>query len=157
MISSKLEFEVGFQRFPVVIEPGATVGRTIQALAQLPLEATLVGRHPLAPGEVANPEDVFSLAEGKLLYTPQMRECLMPQEDRGEELTVIENGLLFTLAVSEGILCTREALKNQVWNRPATDNTLHSHISNLRKKLGENISPYIRTLSGAGFILLKQL
>ncbi len=157
MINSRLEYGIGFQRFPVEIRPGATVGETIRALAQLPLEATLIGRHPLSPDAVGYPEEVFTLAEGGLLFTPALRQCLMPREDRGEILTRRENGLLLTLALSEGTVCERQRLIDEVWDGVATKTTVSTHMSNLRRKLGENISPYVQAMRGAGFVLLKNL
>lgn len=67
------------------------------------------------------------------------------------ELTTIEFDLLKTFAEYRGMVLTREQLLRNVWGYEYYDDlkVVDVHISNLRKKLGENHQ--IKTVRGVGF------
>jgi DNA-binding response OmpR family regulator len=79
-------------------------------------------------------------------------------EMKGErvELTVKEYNLLLFLAQNPNRYFSSDQLIEAVWNHPRSisQKALMTHISNLRKKLGENPdSPrYIATLKGVGYM-----
>ena len=71
-------------------------------------------------------------------------------------LTALEFRLLSTLVERAGRLQTRDTLLNDVWGMQAglTTRTVDTHITRLRKKLGE-AGRYIETLRGFGYRFLE--
>jgi len=68
------------------------------------------------------------------------------------ELTSTEYKLLIYLATSEGKMCSRGELLEQVWELPPTLNTrtVDTHVKRLRQKLGA-ASGLVQTVRGAGY------
>ena len=73
-------------------------------------------------------------------------------EDDEVELTSTEYKLLIYLATSEGKMCSRGELLEQVWELPPTLNTrtVDTHVKRLRQKLGA-ASGLVQTVRGAGY------
>ena len=73
-------------------------------------------------------------------------------EDEEVELTSTEYKLLIYLATSEGKMCSRGELLEQVWELPPTLNTrtVDTHVKRLRQKLGA-ASGLVQTVRGAGY------
>ncbi len=73
------------------------------------------------------------------------------------QLTPLEFDLLAALMRSAGRLMTRDQLSRTVLGRPSRpdDRSIDMHISNLRKKLGQNDdgASLIRTVRSAGFLM----
>jgi DNA-binding response OmpR family regulator len=72
------------------------------------------------------------------------------------ELTVVEYSLLETLLRSPGRILEREALVKEVLHRELSpfDRSLDTHVSNLRRKLGQKMNGVdrIKTVRGVGYI-----
>ncbi len=68
------------------------------------------------------------------------------------ELTSTEYKLLMYLATSDGKMCSRGELLEQVWELPPTLNTrtVDTHVKRLRQKLGA-AAPLVQTVRGAGY------
>jgi two-component system phosphate regulon response regulator PhoB len=68
------------------------------------------------------------------------------------ELTATEYKLLLYIASSEGKLCSRGELLEQVWELPPTLNTrtVDTHVKRLRQKLG-GAADLVQTVRGAGY------
>ena len=68
------------------------------------------------------------------------------------ELTSTEYKLLMYLATSEGKMCSRGELLEQVWELPPTLNTrtVDTHVKRLRQKLG-SAAGLVQTVRGAGY------
>jgi len=68
------------------------------------------------------------------------------------ELTATEYKLLVHLANSEGKLCSRGELLQEVWELPPTLNTrtVDTHVKRLRQKLG-SAADLVNTVRGAGY------
>ncbi|NVB42332.1 response regulator transcription factor [Pseudenhygromyxa sp. WMMC2535] len=73
----------------------------------------------------------------------------------GEEirLTALEFRLLATLLSRAGRVQTRDTLLADVWGMHAglTTRTVDTHVTRLRKKLGDEAGAYIETLRGVGY------
>ncbi|HVI00074.1 MAG TPA: response regulator transcription factor [Enhygromyxa sp.] len=74
----------------------------------------------------------------------------------GEEevrLTALEFRLLTTLLSRAGRVQTRDTLLADVWGMQAglTTRTVDTHVTRLRKKLGDTVGNYIETLRGVGY------
>ena len=74
---------------------------------------------------------------------------------QGEEvrLTALEFRLLATLLSRAGRVQTRDTLLADVWGMHAglTTRTVDTHVTRLRKKLGDEAGNYIETLRGVGY------
>jgi two-component system phosphate regulon response regulator PhoB len=68
------------------------------------------------------------------------------------ELTSTEYKLLIYLATSEGKMCSRGELLEEVWELPPTLNTrtVDTHVKRLRQKLGV-VANLVQTVRGAGY------
>jgi len=68
------------------------------------------------------------------------------------ELTATEYKLLLHLANSEGKLCSRGELLQEVWELPPTLNTrtVDTHVKRLRQKLS-SVADLVQTVRGAGY------
>ena len=68
------------------------------------------------------------------------------------ELTSTEYKLLMYLATSDGKMCSRGELLEEVWELPPTLNTrtVDTHVKRLRQKLGA-AAPLVQTVRGAGY------
>ena len=68
------------------------------------------------------------------------------------ELTSTEYKLLIFLATSEGKMCSRGELLEEVWELPPTLNTrtVDTHVKRLRQKLGP-VAHLVQTVRGAGY------
>jgi DNA-binding response OmpR family regulator len=96
----------------------------------------------------ARPMDV-----GDLRVDPRRREVYVG--DRCVELRPREFDLLAALARDPGVVWTRDDLLSSVWGTdfPGETRTVDVHISELRRKLGED-GPAIETIKGVGYRLV---
>ena len=96
----------------------------------------------------ARPMDV-----GELRVDPRRREAYVG--DRRLELRPREFGLLAALARDPGVVWSRDDLLSSVWGTdfPGETRTVDVHISELRRKLGDD-SPPIETVKGVGYRLV---
>jgi DNA-binding response OmpR family regulator len=96
----------------------------------------------------ARPMDV-----GDLRVDPRRREAYVG--DRRVELRPREFDLLAALARDPGVVWTRDDLLSSVWGTdfPGETRTVDVHISELRRKLGED-GPPIETIKGVGYRLV---
>jgi DNA-binding response OmpR family regulator len=76
-------------------------------------------------------------------------------DDREVELTSKEFDLLALLMSRPGVTFTREQIMNQVWDEHwwGSTRTLDTHVSTLRKKIGDDTDPpsIVVTIRGVGF------
>ena len=76
-------------------------------------------------------------------------------DDREIELTSKEFDLLALLMSRPGVTFTREQIMNQVWDEHwwGSTRTLDTHVSTLRKKIGDDTDPpaIVVTIRGVGF------
>ena len=76
-------------------------------------------------------------------------------DDREVELTSKEFDLLALLMSRPGVTFTREQIMNQVWDEHwwGSTRTLDTHVSTLRKKIGDDSDPpsIVVTIRGVGF------
>lgn len=93
---------------------------------------------------------------GQLRLDPTMFEVTLSGE--AVRLTGTELRLLEVLMRSAGNVQSRESLTERVLGRRLTpyDRSIDTHVSNLRRKLGlgENGLPEIRSIRGAGYVLI---
>jgi DNA-binding response OmpR family regulator len=96
----------------------------------------------------ARPMDV-----GELRVDPRRREAYVG--DRRLELRPREFDLLAALARDPGVVWSRDDLLSSVWGTdfPGETRTVDVHISELRRKLGEDAPP-IETVKGVGYRLV---
>ena len=96
----------------------------------------------------ARPMDV-----GELRVDPRRREAYVG--DRRLELRPREFDLLAALARDPGVVWSRDDLLSSVWGTdfPGETRTVDVHISELRRKLGDE-SPPIETVKGVGYRLV---
>ena len=73
-------------------------------------------------------------------------------EQEEVELTSTEYKLLIYLATSEGKMCSRGELLEEVWELPPTLNTrtVDTHVKRMRQKLGP-VAHLVQTVRGAGY------
>jgi len=74
------------------------------------------------------------------------------------ELTSTEYKLLMYLATSDGKMCSRGELLEEVWELPPTLNTrtVDTHVKRLRQKLGA-VAHLVQTVRGAGYRFSSEL
>ncbi len=96
----------------------------------------------------ARPMDV-----GSLRVDPRRREAYVG--DRRLELRPREFDLLAALARDPGVVWSRDELLSSVWGTdfPGETRTVDVHVSELRRKLGED-GPPIETVKGVGYRLV---
>jgi len=83
--------------------------------------------------------------------------CLLGDTEKVLDLTAREFRILHHLATREGRIVTREQLLQCIWDDAVVvDRTVDTHVSNLRRKLGD-LGEVIETVRGVGyrFITLK--
>ena len=86
---------------------------------------------------------------GRYTVSPQRRELM--EDGAPVELGGRAFDLLLALISGGGKVISNEALMNQVWpGRVVEDNSLHAHVSALRKAFGDERG-IIRTVSGRGY------
>jgi DNA-binding response OmpR family regulator len=103
------------------------------------------------PREVAAAQDVVRVAD--LEIDARAREVHVA--GRQVDLSTLEFDLLETLARNPKLTLSREQLLRQVWGTDwyGNDHVIDVHVSNLRRKLGDDAHAprYIRTVRGFGF------
>jgi DNA-binding response OmpR family regulator len=103
------------------------------------------------PREVAAAQDVVRVAD--LEIDARAREVHVA--GRQVDLSTLEFDLLETLARNPKLTLSREQLLRQVWGTDwyGDDHVIDVHVSNLRRKLGDDAHAprYIRTVRGFGF------
>jgi DNA-binding response OmpR family regulator len=103
------------------------------------------------PREVAAAQDVIRVADLEL--DSRAREVRVA--GRQVDLSTLEFDLLETLARNPKLTLSREQLLRQVWGTDwyGNDHVIDVHVSNLRRKLGDDAHAprYIRTVRGFGF------
>ena len=73
------------------------------------------------------------------------------------ELTAKEYALLTLLARNAGRVLTHQRILEQIWDAEQPLNTLRTHVSQLRRKLGDSeLTPKIVTAPGVGYQLLAE-
>ena len=73
------------------------------------------------------------------------------------DLTAKEYALLLLLARNPGRVLTHQRILEQVWEPDQTLNTLRTHVSQLRRKLGDSaLTPKVVTAPGVGYQLLAE-
>lgn len=110
---------------------------------------TADGTHPApaAPGGV--------LLTGELVIDVQARTARLRDRELG--LTRREFDLLAYLAARPDSVVSKQELLAEVWREPYVDDqTVHVHLSALRRKLGEDAAAprYLHTVRGVGFKLV---
>ena len=77
--------------------------------------------------------------------------------DQVLDLTAKEYALLTLLARNPGRVLTHQRIREQVWDQDQTMNTLRTHVSQLRRKLGDSpLTPKVVTAPGVGYQLLAE-
>lgn len=108
--------------------------------------------HNLAKRGADRAED--SLVVKDLVMIP--KRYLVKRADRVVKLRIKEFALLEYLMRHKNQLVTRNTLIEQVWDYNATifSNTVDTHVSQLRKKIGDDPGcPLIETIHGMGYLL----
>lgn len=104
----------------------------------------------------AEQDDVVELAVGPLRAHMQRREAFLDEEPL--RLTNAEFVILATLMRAPGDVVSRETLTRTALGRRLLpdDRSLDTHISNLRKKLGQDDDEriQIRSVRGSGYVLV---
>lgn len=100
--------------------------------------------------EVAAPAELSDLTVGNLRIDNRAHRVWVDGEE--VELTSTEYKLLIYLATSEGKMCSRGELLEQVWELPPTLNTrtVDTHVKRLRQKMG-SATALVQTVRGAGY------
>ena len=95
-------------------------------------------------------EQSSPIQHGRLRVDPLAYKVWLDREEIS--LTALEYRLLMTLLTRAGQVQTREVLLADVWgmNPEITTRTVDTHVTRLRKKLG-NVDSYIETLRGVGY------
>jgi len=98
----------------------------------------------------AEPEEIADLTVGNLRIDNRAHRVWVDDEE--VELTSTEYKLLIYLATSEGKMCSRGELLEQVWELPPTLNTrtVDTHVKRLRQKMG-SATGLVQTVRGAGY------
>jgi len=98
----------------------------------------------------AEPEEISDLTVGNLRIDNRAHRVWVDDEE--VELTSTEYKLLIYLATSEGKMCSRGELLEQVWELPPTLNTrtVDTHVKRLRQKMG-SATGLVQTVRGAGY------
>ena len=89
------------------------------------------------------------LTHGELTFDVSTREARVA--DRMIRLTVREAALLELFLRHARRVVTREMAIGEIWDGAATDNVVDRYVSNLRAKLGDEVT--IDTIRGVGFVL----
>jgi two-component system phosphate regulon response regulator PhoB len=123
------------------------------SVKELVLRVQVAARRAQAQAQAAVP-DTPSMPEklsfpGLEIDTRAHRVWIAGEET---ELTATEYKLLLHLATSEGALCSRGELLEEVWELPPTLNTrtVDTHVKRLRQKLGI-AAGLVHTVRGAGY------
>jgi two-component system phosphate regulon response regulator PhoB len=100
--------------------------------------------------EVSAPAELSDLTVGNLRIDNRAHRVWVDGEE--VELTSTEYKLLIYLATSEGKMCSRGELLEQVWELPPTLNTrtVDTHVKRLRQKMG-SATALVQTVRGAGY------
>ena len=115
------------------------------------IRVALRHRRALAPTDGRTPEVIVV---GNLLIDPDAHVALL----RGVELRLTrkELAVLGLLAQNAGRVLTHRVILDQVWGPDQTLDTLRTHVTLLRRKLGtEPGTPQIVTAPGVGYRLLE--
>jgi two-component system phosphate regulon response regulator PhoB len=100
--------------------------------------------------DTAAPLEIADLTVGNLRIDNRAHRVWVDDEE--VELTSTEYKLLIYLATSEGKMCSRGELLEQVWELPPTLNTrtVDTHVKRLRQKMG-SATGLVQTVRGAGY------
>jgi len=100
--------------------------------------------------EKAAPVEIADLTVSNLRIDNRAHRVWVDDEE--VELTSTEYKLLIYLATSEGKMCSRGELLEQVWELPPTLNTrtVDTHVKRLRQKMG-SATGLVQTVRGAGY------
>jgi len=111
-----------------------------------------------AQGTEGNPEGAATLSVGRLTMYPHKRHAQW--DGQPLELTGTEFNLLETLARNAGRVVGKGELSESGLGRPLArfDRSIDVHMSSIRQKLGTlpNGEPFIQTVRGRGYILVKE-
>jgi len=96
-------------------------------------------------------DDVLSYAGGRLRIDQVKHEVRVHGE--AVDLTPSEWGVLVAISASPGRVYSRGELVNRVrgYEFAGYERTIDSHVKNLRKKLGEDLSAAVETVLGVGY------
>jgi len=110
-------------------------------------------RHRKAIGAVV---DDGLLQVGLLRIDLSSHEAMLVDEPI--DLTPKEFALLTLLARNAGRVLTHRVILDQVWGPDQALDTLRTHVSQLRRKLGDGpLTPKVRTAPGVGYRLVAEL
>jgi DNA-binding response OmpR family regulator len=116
------------------------------------LRAVMRRAHAAPPDRADEPE----VTVGELRINPGARVAVLG--DKPLVLTPVEFDLLLSLARARGRVKTREALLDEIRDRPyeVFDRSVDVHISALRRKLGDDPKAprFIRTVRSAGYMCI---
>lgn len=122
------------------------------------LSARVKARLRRRPGRGPEAERPETLACGDLVLDP--RRCELRRSGRALKLTQTEFGIMRLLASEPGRVFTKAQIVDAVWGPAyvAEDNSLMAHLSNLRRKLGDDASSprYVETVWGIGYRLKEE-
>jgi DNA-binding response OmpR family regulator len=104
------------------------------------MEAIMRGRNPRPPIEQV-------VAHGPLVIDARAREVVL--HGRPIEVTRKEFDLLLLLASQPDTVVPRKRIMQQIWSDSWSRRTVDTHVSSLRRKLGD--SEWIITVRGVGF------
>jgi DNA-binding response OmpR family regulator len=117
--------------------------------SELAARVKAILRRPRSPSTATAGERIF----GGLRIDPQARRIWL--DGMEIELSRIEYDILDALSENPGITLRRDQLLDRVWGDDwfGDDHVIDVHLSNLRKKLGDDPrhAKYVRTMRGYGF------
>ncbi|MFA6396932.1 MAG: response regulator transcription factor [Sulfurimonas sp.] len=86
-------------------------------------------------------------------HSYDLEKRILFKNNQSLKLTRTENTILYSLIKSPGFPICYEQLEGEVWgDNPMTKYALRTHVMNLRKKIGNEIT--IRNFSGQGYMLV---
>lgn len=102
----------------------------------------------------AHPRTAAEVRVGDLLLLPAEHRCFVAGEE--VSLTAREFGILSFLAEQPGVVVSKEALIDALWDFAAAPevNVVEVHVSSLRRKLGGG---HIETVRGVGYRLIGEV
>jgi two-component system phosphate regulon response regulator PhoB len=120
------------------------------SVKELVLRVQVAARRAVAQVQAAAPTVPERLSFPHLEIDTRAHRVWISEEEI--ELTATEYKLLLHLASSDGKLCSRGELLQEVWELPPTMNTrtVDTHVKRLRQKLGA-AAVLVHTVRGAGY------